>query len=206
MGDEWVTIDAPAEDHDEILLDRVSRWAAAGPVSFLRVNKPSWRLEIIRHDASRLSADATDAVADSALVLHLLSLWKDERLSRSRREMLLRAMRRVDDALILTREERVAVHRDGYAWAVELGRFDDAGMAALETRFLAMREGIASLLAAPCDETSEARWSRLRRPPDSSGAAIRSARKTVGRHANRLGVFAEAEAILHYFLFRLDTS
>jgi hypothetical protein len=24
------------------------------------------------------------------------------------------------------------------------------------------------------------------------------------RHANRLGVFAEAEAILHYFLFRLD--
>lgn len=205
MGDERITIDAPAEDHDAILLDRVAPWAAAGPVSFLRVNKPTWRLEIIRHDASRLSGDATDAVADSVLVLRLLSLWKAERLPRSRREILLRAMRRIDDALALTREERVAVHREGYVWAVDLGRFDDAGVAALESRFLALREGITSLLATPCDETSEARWSRLARGSGSSEAAIRSARKTAGRHANRLGVFAEAEAILHYFLFRLDT-
>jgi len=186
-------------------LDRVARWAAEGPVSFLRANKPVWRLEVVRHDAEFLAADAADAVADSALVLELLALERDGKLPRPRREILLRAMRRVTDGLALTREERRTLHREGYAWAVGLGRWDDAGIAALETRFFTLRDGVTALLESPCDPASEDRWDLLARGAGSSEAAVEQARKAISRHANRLGVFAEAEAILHYFLFRLDT-
>jgi hypothetical protein len=200
-----ITIDAPAEEHDAILLDRVARWAAEGPVSFLRANKPVWRLEVVRHDASSLAQIAADAVADGALVLRLLALEREGRLPRTRREILLRAMRRVADGLALTPAERRTLHRDGYLWAVALGRWDDDAMAALELRFREMRDGLTALLATPCDPESEARWGLLSRAPGSSEAAVDQARETIRCHANRLGIFAEAEAILHYFLFRLDT-
>jgi hypothetical protein len=197
-----VTIDAPSEDHDAILLDRVAGWASTGPVSFLRANKPVWRLEVIRHDPGSLTSDAADAVADSALVLHLLELERRGTAPRSRRELLLRAMRCITVAFALTREQRQGLHREGYLWAVELGRWDDEGVAALERRFLEARDGIAALLASPCDPDSEHRWASLAPGPAETG--VERARRTIGHHANRLGVFAEAEAILHYFLFRLD--
>ncbi len=161
-------------------------------------------MEVIRHGAGTLAQDAADAVADSALVLGFLAQERDGRLPRPRRELVLRAMRRIADALALTREQRLTLHREGYVWAVELGRWDDAGIAALEARFLALRDGIDALLESPCDRESEKRWLQLARSADRSEGAIDRARQTIGRHANRLGVFAEAEAILHYFLFRLD--
>jgi hypothetical protein len=204
MGTEPILIDAAAEDQDDVLLDRVAPWAREGPVSFLRVNKPVWRLEVIRHGAGTLAQDAADAVADSALALDLLALERDGRLPRPRRELLLRAMRRVADGLALTREQRLTVHRAGYAWPIELGRWDDAGIAALETRFLSQRDGIDALLASPCDPRSEERWQLLARGTGEPGSGVDRARRTIGHHANRLGVFAEVEAILHYFLFRLD--
>jgi hypothetical protein len=205
VGTELITIDAPAEEHDAILLDRVARWAAVGPVSFLRANKPVWRLEVVRYDTASLAPDAKDAVADGLLVLKLLALERDGTLIRSRREILLRAMRRVGEGLALTPAERATLHHNGWRWAVELGRWDDAGMAALERRFIELRDGVAALLKTPCDPESEARWSLLMRTPSGSEAAVVEARTKIGHHANRLGIFAEAEAILHYFLFRLDT-
>ena len=200
-----IAIDAPADEHDGILLDRVAPWAKRGPVSFLRANKPVWRLEVIRHDASTLAPDASDAVADSTLVLHLLALERDGKPTRPRREMVLRAMRRVADGFVLTPDERIALHRGGYAWAVELGRWDDAGIAALEKRFLTLRDGLCALFDSPVDTKSEDRWRLVARGPGEPLAVIERARKTMSHHANRLGVFAEAEAILHYFLFRLDS-
>jgi len=202
---ELVTIDAPPEDHDAILLNRVAAWAAAGPVSFLRVNKPTWRLEVTRHGSTALDADAADAVADSALVLHLLAAESEHRVGRSRRELVLRSMRRVAEALALTRDERRTLHREGYSWPIALGRWDDDAMAALERRFLNLRDRMDALLAAPCDPAIEARWALLARSPAGPGTAIDRARRAMDHHANRLGVFAEAEAILHYFLFRLDS-
>ena len=202
---ETITVDAPAEEHDAILLDRVAAWAAAGPVSFLRASKPVWRLEVIRYAAGPLAPHEADAVADSELVLTLLALDRAGSLDRSRRELLLRAMRRVSDGLALTRRERLKLHEAGYIWAVEAGRWDGAGIAALERRSSALRDGMAALLASPCDPASERRWKLVSRPGGSSEAAIEQARKAIGHHANRLGVFAEAEAILHYFLFRFDT-
>jgi len=202
---EHVIIEAPAEEHDAILLDRVARWAASGPVSFLRVNKPDWRLEVTRHDPAALTAEDADAVADSALVLTLLALERGGRPVRPRRELLLRAMRRIADALDLTPAERTALHREGYVWAVDLGRWDGVAIAALQERFSNLRDGLVALLASECDPASEARWSRLARRDGPPAAAIEQARRTIGHHANRLGVFAEAEAILHYLLFRLDS-
>jgi hypothetical protein len=199
-----LTINAPAEEHDAILLERVVGWAAAGPVSFLRSNKPDWRLEVIHYDPGPLAPDAADAVADSALVLHILDLERQGKAPRSRRELLLRAMRRVTDGVALTPQERLKLHREGYVWAVELGRWDDAAVAGLERRFLTQRDGIAALVASPCDAASETRWERLARADGPSEAAVTQARTAIALHANRLGVFAEVEAILHYFLFRLD--
>jgi len=187
-------------------LDRVAGWAELEPVSFLRLNKPEWRLEVIRHRSDPLAPDATEAVADSGVVLALLALERQGRLIRSRRELLLRVMRRVADGVALSRDERVALHREGYLWAVELGRWDDAGIAAAGTRFVAMRDQLTALLALPCDPVSEKRWALLRRPDGPPETAIEKARESIRRHANRLGVFAEAESILHYFLFRLDTT
>jgi hypothetical protein len=161
---------------------------------------------VTRYDRDVLSPDAADAVADSALVLGLLALERQSGPTRSRREIILRAMRRINDALALTRDERVALHREGYVWAVELGRWDDAAILALDQRFSVVRDRVAELLASPCDDASESRWSRLARRSGPPGTAIEQARLTIGFHANRLGVFAEAEAILHYFLFRLDTA
>ena len=143
-------------------------------------------------------------MADSALVLQLLALEREGKLLRSRRELVLRAMRRVTDGLAMTRHDRVALHQKGYAWAVELGRWNDADIAALDRRFATQRDGITALLASPCDPLSESRWALLGRCDGPAEAALEQARRTIGHHANRLGVFAEAEAILHYFLFRLD--
>jgi hypothetical protein len=200
---ENLTIEAPAEEFDAILLDRVAPWAAVGPVSFLRANKPGWRIEVVRHPDDALSADDADAVADTTLVLHLLALARDGRLPRSRREMVLRAMRCVADALTLTIEERRSLHLDGHRWAVDLDRWDETGIAALSRRFDELRNGLVALLDSPCDPASEARWSLLQRAPGPSETAVEQARRTISHHANRLGVFAEAEAILHYFLYRL---
>jgi len=188
-------IEAGPDEQDAILLDRVAAWAAAGPVSFLRANKPTWRIEVTRHEPP-LAEDALDAVADTRLVLSLLPG------DRPRREIVLRAMRRATDALGLGRDERLRLHHEGFAWAVALGRWDDAGRRALDAKLASQREGIEALLAAPCDPASEARWARLSAGP---GDPIAAARRAIGHHANRLGVFAEAEAILHYFLFRLDS-
>ena len=188
-------IEAGEGEQDAILLDRVAAWSAAGPVSFLRANKPVWCLEVTRHEAP-LTDEEADAVADSRLALALLQS------DRPRREIVLRAMRRVAVALGLTRDERVLLHHEGYAWAVALGRWDEDGLRALDARFASQRDGIAALLASPCDPASEARWAAVARTGDD---VVPQARQLIGYHANRLGVFAEAEAILHYLLFRLDS-
>lgn len=205
MTTELVTIDAPAEGHDAILLDGVAAWAAAGPVSFLRANKPVWHLEVKRYGPEPLDADAADAVADSTLVLSLLAKQRDEPTVRSRRELVLQSMRRITTALDMSLDERRALHRAGYDWPIALGRWDDDAIAALERRFVSLRDGLSALVTAPCDPECEARFSRLVRPPGPAAGVIDFARRTMDHHANRLGVFAEAEAILHYFLFRLDS-
>lgn len=201
MSDDVVILEAPADEHDAILLERVAPWAASGPVSFLRANKPDWRLEVVRH-SGRLEADEADAVADSALALELLRCEGEGRPVSPRRELVLTAMEQIARRLELTDDERRAWHYNGYAWALRLGRWDDAGIAALEGRFEALRAGIDALLSGDVDSRIAARWSLVSRPAGTSADAVAAASKLLSLHANRLGVFAEAEAILHFLMFR----
>ena len=195
-------IEAPADELDDLLLGRVAPMAADEPISFLRANKPAWGIELTRHTLPLEPAE-TDAVADSALVLERLRLEAEGNGVRPRREWVLLAMREVASGLTLSAEERLRWHREGYAWALELGRWDDAGIAALEARFDALRDGLVALFETTPDPVAQARWSLLERPPGDPARAIEEARRLVSHHANRLGVFAEAEAILHFLVFRL---
>ena len=108
------------------------------------------------------------------------------------------------ERLGLTAEERTRWHREGYVWAIDLGRWDQAGMTALESRFDALRDSLVALFETAPDPAVRNRWSLLERPPGESARAIEEARRIVSHHANRLGVFAEAEAILHFLVFRLE--
>lgn len=202
MSGELTVLDVPADEQDAMLLDTVAAWSAGGPVSFLRANKPGWCLEVTRYAGGALPPDDADAVADSALVLELLARERAGHPVAQRREIVLAAMGTIARRLEMSGEEVRAWHREGYAWAVRLGRWDDAGIAALEARFAALGDGIDDLLRRPLDPKVEARWSLVSRPSGSSEGAVTAARTWLSSHANRLGVFAEAEAVLHYLMFR----
>jgi len=201
MSGQLVFLEIPEEEQDAMLLSTVARWAAEGPVSFLRANKPNWRLEVTRYSGTPNSAEA-DAVADTALVLDLLARERAGHPVAQRREIVLVAMETVARRLRLSPAEERDWHRAGYTWALRLGRWEDAGMAALEARFAALRAGIDELLRAPLEQTQENRWSGVFRREGSSESVVAAAQSLLSSHANRLGVFAEAEAILHYLMFR----
>jgi hypothetical protein len=202
LSSQLVILEVPQEGHDAVLLDTVARWAAEGPVSFLRANKPNWRLEVTRHAEGTLEPSEADAVADTALVLELLARERAGKPVAARREIVLIAMSTVARRLGLRPVDVLAWHRSGYAWALRLGRWDDAGIAALEARFAMLRSGIDDLLRAPLDPRVEARWARVSRPAERAESLIAAAQSLLSSHANRLGVFAEAEAILHFLMFR----
>jgi hypothetical protein len=207
-------IDAPLEAQDAILLERVAPWVDAGTHSFFRAIKPDWHLEVIRHDPPR-AFDADDAVHDSSCVLSLIRLEKAGALARSRREILLAGMAAAAEALELDPPRRKALHEDGFRWAIDIGRWDAVAQAGLEARFLALRDGLASIVARAVAGDGAAwggheaaaaamgRWHRLRRPREGGEDQVVEARRRLAHHANRLAVFAEPEAILHYFMFRL---
>jgi hypothetical protein len=201
VSGQLVLLEIPEEEHDAMLLSTVARWAGGGPVSFLRANKPNWRLEVTRYSGA-LEPHEADAVADSALVLELLARERAGHPVAQRREIVLVAMETLARQLRLSPSEVRDWHRAGYAWALRLGRWDDAGMAALEARFTALRSGIDALLRAPLETTLGHRWSGVVRPEGTSESIAAAAQSLLSSHANRLGVFAEAEAILHYLMFR----
>jgi hypothetical protein len=207
-------IDAPLEGQDDILLERVAPLVEAGTHSFFRAIKPGWHLEVIRHDPPR-AFDAEDAVRDSAFVLALVRLERAGRLSRSRRELLLAGMAAATEALGIDPARRMSLHEDGFRWAIDLGRWDAVARTGMEARFQALREGLGSLVSGAVagepaawggDEAASlamARWHRLRRRDEAPAEAAGEARRRLAHHGNRLAVFAEPEAILHYFMFRL---
>lgn len=206
-------IPAALEAQDPLILGTIAPGIAAGTHSFLRAIKPDWRIEVYRHAVPGNPEDA-DAVADSAFVLALLRLEREGRAARTRREVMLASMAVVTELLLPASDERRALHDDGFRWAVANGRWDATARAGLESRFLALREGIAAAVAgarryhaaawggAEVAAAARERWSRP--VQHKRGGSIPTARILLARHANRIGVFAEPEAILHYFSFRLE--
>ena len=199
-------IEAPPEAQDRILLDRVAPMRSEGPVSFLRANKPTWRLLVESH-ALPLDASSEDAVADSDAALRIIGLDVEGRLGLSRREVVLASFAWAVAASGASDEDRKSWHRAGYHWAVDNGRWDATAVAALQARFDEQAASLAAFVQAARRGDDDAfggeharqaiveRWSGRATPA--------SLPEALDRHANRLGVFAEPAAILHYFLWRL---
>jgi hypothetical protein len=195
-----VEIEAPPEAQDRILLDRVAPMRSEGAVSFLRANKPTWRLLVETH-APPLDPATEDAVADSDAAFTVVGLDVEGKLERSRREVVL--------ASFAWTAAAPEVHLAGYHWAVDNGRWDDVAVAALAARFEEQADSLAAFVAAARRGDDDAfggafagraildRW---------RGRATAVSLPELDRHANRLGVFAEPAAILHYFLWRLTTT
>lgn len=206
-------IPAALEAQDPLILGTIAPGIAAGTHSFLRAIKPDWRIEVYRHPVPGSPEDA-DAVADSAFAATLLRLERDGRVARTRREVMLASMAVVTERLLPSSDERRTLHDDGFRWAVANGRWDATARAGLESRFLGLRDGLAAAVAGArrydpsawggteVAAAARERWSRS--PQHERGGPIPAARFLLARHANRIGVFAEPEAILHYFLFRLE--
>jgi hypothetical protein len=200
-----VEIEADPQDQDRILLTRVASMRD-GPVSFLRANKPTWRLLVERH-AVPLDPEAEDAVADSAAAIEIVRLDLAGSLPRTRREIVLASFAWALANAGASEADRRRIHHAGYRWAVDNGRWDAVALEGLEARFLAQEEALTRFVAAAQRGDHDAfggaaahraivdRW-RGRATVPRLGNAL-------DRHANRLGVFAEPAAILHYFLWRL---
>ena len=199
-------IEAPPEAQDRILLDRVAPMRSEGPVSFLRANKPTWRLLVESH-ALPLDASSEDAVADSDAALRIIGLDLEGRLGLSRREVVLASFAWAVAASGASDEDRQSWHRAGYHWAMDNGRWDATAVTALQSRFDEQAVPLASFVVAARRGDDDAfggeharraiveRW--------NGRATLASLPEALERHANRLGVFAEPAAILHYFLWRL---
>jgi hypothetical protein len=196
-----VEIEAPEEAQDRILLDRVAPMRSEGPVSFLRANKPSWRLLVDTYTPP-LDPATEDAVLDSDAAITVVGLDVEGKLGRSRREIVL--------ASFAWAAADSAAHRAGYHWAVDNGRWDETAVAALAKRFEVQAESLAAFVAAARRGDDDpfggaiARRAIVERWRGRATAV--SLPEALDRHANRLGVFAEPAAILHYFLWRLTTS
>ena len=212
-GAEALVIAAGPDDQDALLVEKVGPLVEPGSHSFLRAIKPDWRLIVVSH-AEPLTSEAADAVADSRAAIAIIRLDREGRVARSRREIAFASIVRALHVLALTADERLALHEEAYRWPIEIGRWDAVAVAGLESKFLALHEGLASLTESARAGAPDAwggpeatraaleRWARV--GPDPMGSdRIGAARRLLARHENRLGVFAEADAVLHYFLFRL---
>lgn len=210
---EALVLPAPPDEQDGLLLKRIAPLVGAGDHSFLRAIKPDWRLIVVRHAPPRDFA-ADDAVADSAAVLALIRLEREGRVARTRRELAFASIVRVLEVSGVPREERLGLHRQAYVWPIEIGRWDENAVRGLERRFRELEPGLVALAASAragaedawggpeATAVALARWSRVASFP-AGGDSIGAARRLLARHENRLGVFAEPDAILHYFLYRL---
>jgi thiopeptide-type bacteriocin biosynthesis protein len=159
---------------------------------------------------------------DSLPCLDLLADESAGRVARSRREVSLLLTERLLDLFGFDRQRRIAFHRSAYAWALEQGRWDADSLRLLEARYAEVRQGLAELAgASPQDAFGgreparrAAEWSEATRPwIDALLAAHAAGRIAKELHAlawsyahlqcNRLGIPADAEAILRFFMQRL---
>jgi hypothetical protein len=159
--------------------------------------------------------------ADTLAFFDRLELESSGVLSRQRAEYSLRAVERLLDAFGFRDEERLDFYRRGYAWAVDLGRWDSDVFGQLDRKYRAQREALCAILGAGDDTTWEA-------PAEGrvAGAFLRCARAAIEvlradadadepprdfveiatfaahAHSNRLGIFATQEAMMRYLVWR----
>ena len=212
-GTDALVLPAEPDAQDALIVSRAAPLIATGTHSFLRAIKPDWRLIVTAHPEP-LTPESTDSVADSLAAAEIVRLDLDGRVSRSRRELAFASIARALAVLGLAAGEREALHREAYRWPIEIGRWDAVAVRGLEEKFQALRNGLEALSEAARAGRADAwggpeparaalaRWARAR-AIDPEPDRIGSARRLLARHENRIGVFAEADAILHYFHHRL---
>jgi len=162
---------------------------------------------------------------DSLAALELCEADRRGQLRKSRREVAMILADRLVDLAGLTQEQRLAFYRHGYAWAVEDGNWADADLAVLEARYQKLASGLERLFAADPPPADESVWGG-EVAADVARRFFAGARPIVARildglaagripqertylfwsyahmFTNRMGIEANAEAILRFFMHR----
>jgi len=163
---------------------------------------------------------------DSLACLDLVRIDRAGLLTKSRRELAMALVDRFMDLSGFSPRERIDFYKYGYGWALELKTWEAEELAALETRFQALRPGLERLFFGDAAEDP----ARFYGGVEAAGVAaqfLEQARPVVeailrehraGRirqslvhlfwsythmMTNRLGVEAVPEAILRFFMARL---
>ena len=164
---------------------------------------------------------------DSVACLELLEAESRGGVTRTRRELHLVWTERFLDLFPFDAGARVEFYRHGHAWAIER-EWDARDLAALDTRYRSLRDGLRVLAGHDAGLTEEERWGGAEPAAVAASCLARLApvvTRLVEAHAagridqslvslawslahmsaNRLGVDAVPEAILRYFMHRLHT-
>lgn len=162
---------------------------------------------------------------DTLACLDLIQADARGLLAKTRREFSLVLTERFLDLLHFGRPQRIAFYRFAYSWAIELKAWEPDDLKLLEERYHSLKAGLADLLGVQWS-APETQWGGAE--PARIAAACLSAMgplvdellvaHAAGRiqqdlvhlawslthmHCNRLGVDANAEAILRFFMHRL---
>jgi thiopeptide-type bacteriocin biosynthesis protein len=163
---------------------------------------------------------------DTLACLDLLAAEARRAASRSRREYSLLFTERLLDLLDFDRAARVAFYRHGYAFQIDLGRWQDDDLEALDRHYSSIRDDLLALVSAESARDPQALWggadpARIAARCLADSAPLLDelregvASGRIGRpladlvwyvthlHANRLQIEANAEAIVRYFMHRL---
>jgi class I lanthipeptide synthase len=160
---------------------------------------------------------------DSLAALSLVDVEGRGGFHKTRREWSLLFTERFLDLFGFDRDTRTEFYRFSHSWAIKDGDWGEQDMRALDAKFEALKPGLTALLAGGDGDEAwggeePARIARgaldATRPyADQVTAGLRSGAipqdpiylvwSYTHMHANRLGIWAMAEAIVRYFMWRL---
>lgn len=163
---------------------------------------------------------------DTRACFEFLRAEADGLVQRTRREWCLLMTERYLDALGFDRARRIAFYRHSWRFEVDLGRWQDDELNALDRHFASIREDLLDLFVGGRRLDAALLWggdapariahsfldsvnpllATLRADRGAGGVRknpIELAWSLTHMHCNRMQVEADAEAILRYFMFRL---
>jgi hypothetical protein len=224
-----LTLRGPGEWLEEVgrpfLEERLAKTKARGDI-------PGFAFEAEASDEKWLgrprdrSLLARFSFVDSLAALAVLENDVGGESSPSRAEWSLLVVEGLLDRFSLSDEDRLEFYREGFQWAVEMGRWDKGVLAALEGKYQAEADALGALLDHAAKPASlDALWKNARAVRiarsclDAQGAPIaaivaqagtgrldRTLRQIAGfavrGHSNRLGIHATQEAVMRYLVWR----
>lgn len=165
---------------------------------------------------------------DTLAGLDLLDAEERGAFAKSRREWSLLFTERFLDLFGFDRDARTEFYRFSHSWAIKDGDWSADDMKALDAKFAALAPGLTALLEASDSGDEETAWGG-EEPARIATTALAATKPYADRvvaalrdgsipqdpiylvwsythmHANRLGIWAMAEAIVRYFMWRFYT-